>query len=508
MKSSKGWMKLVWTAPLLLAGCKGFWDAAGSSDFTLSNSGAISVSTPGATSGNTSTITVTPSGSFSGTVTLSCAVTTSPSSATSPVTCSLSPTSVAIGSSTAETATLTASTTSTTTTGAYEITVTGTSGSATTTATACVTVGTSSGTCNSPSAGTSGKFYVLNAARQQIAGYYVNAGKLTALPGSPYSVPATPTSPNGAIAIAPNGAFLYVSTIAGIYVYSVASDGSLTLGNNSGIISPDQAVSMQVSANNNWLVEIAPGYVYAVPINSSNGTVASKTEQAVGLSGTVQQVAISPDSSYVFVAMGAGGTEAIAFNGGAAANADPFGAATNIATINSAGSALSVAVDPLQSGQTAPRLFYIGETAATGGSNTGGLRVFNFNGFKELSGSPLTTNGLAPYSILPISTGNYVYVVNRQVSGSNTGVISGYGVSGSNNTYSVTALSKTFAVGTNPVALAEDSTGTFVFAVDYGGNPDLQGYTFDSTNAGYLDAGVSGATGTDPVQASAIAAMR
>ncbi len=180
---SKKWGTLALWMPLLLAGCKGFWNPVGSSDFSLSNSGTISVSSPGATSGNTSTITVTPSSSFSGTVALTCAVTTSPSGATSPVTCSLSPTSVAISGSTAETATLTASTTSTTTTGTYEITVTGTSGSATTTTTACVTVGTSSGNCSTASATTSGNFYVLNAATDQITGLYVNNGVLTALTG-------------------------------------------------------------------------------------------------------------------------------------------------------------------------------------------------------------------------------------------------------------------------------------------------------------------------------------
>ena len=489
-----GWVLML---PILLTGCKGFWNPAGSS-FSLSNSGAISVS-PGATSGNTSTITVTPASSFSGTVDLTCAVTTSPSDATSPVTCSLSPTSVSVTNSTAQTATLTASTTSTTTTGSYEITVTGTSGSASTTATACVTVGTSSGNCSSPSTGTSGNFYVLNVATKQLAGFYVNAGTLTVLPGSPYTLPATPLS----IAIAPNGKFLCVGTSLGIYVYTISSTGQLTLGNSSGAISADQAISMQVTPDNSWLIEVASGasYVYAVPISSSNGTASSKTEQyAVLPVSTVQQVAVSPDESYVFVAMGAGGTATIPFNGG---NMNPFGTVGRIATFNSAGAALSVAVDP----STTPRVLYVGETAATSGSNSGGLRIFSFGTFKELSGSPMTTSGLAPYDILPITSGDYVYVVNRQVSGSSTGVIAGYSVAGSSGIYSVTALGSTFSVGTNPVALAEDSTHNFIFAVDYGGDPDLQGYTFDSTNVGYLDAAVSGATGTDPVQASAIAAM-
>lgn len=190
--------------------------------------------------------------------------------------------------------------------------------------------------------------------------------------------------------------------------------------------------------------------------------------------------------------------------------AAPFGTVSTLPTINSSGTALSVAVDPLQSGQTTPRLFYVGETLATSGSNTGGLRAFDFNtlgsGLKEVTGSPFAIAGLAPSSILPISTGSYVYVVNRQTSSGSTGVIAGFSISGTTGSYTLSALGSTFTAGTNPVALAEDSTGTFVFVVDIGGNPDLKGYTFDATNAGYLDAVISSQTGTDPVQASAIAA--
>jgi 6-phosphogluconolactonase len=354
----------------------------------------------------------------------------------------------------------------------------------------------------------SGNFYVMNVETSRIAGYYVNAGTLTALPGSPYTVPATPLS----IAVAPNGGFLYAGTSEGIYVYSISSTGELTLGNSSAPISADQAISMQVTPDNSWLVEIASGapYVYAIPINSTTGVNSSRTEQYVTLpASSVQQLVVSPSETYVFVAMGSDGTAAIPFTAG---NTSPFGAVTRIPPVNSAGAAISVAVDPIVSDQTAPRLFYVGETAAISGDNSGALRAFEFStlgaSLTEISGSPFASQGLAPYSILPISTGDYVYVVNRQVSGSSTGVIAGFTVaSTTSNTYSLTALGSTFTAGTNPVALAEDSTGSFVFAVDYGGSPDLMGYTFETTNAGYLQSVISASTGTDPVEASGIAAL-
>ena len=259
---------------------------------------------------------------------------------------------------------------------------------------------------------------------------------------------------------------------------------------------------MQVDKNNEWLVEVSAGlpYIYAMPIDSSTGVLTSNVKQYTGLPGSSPvQLALSPDDSYVFVADGTSGTAAIPFVPG---NANPFGTVTTIPVKNSGGGAISVAVDP----QSGPRLFYVGETVATSGSNTGGLRAFNFSDLTEISGSPFATQGLAPYGILPKSTGDYVYVVNRQVSGSFNGVIAGFTIATSGSSYSLTALSSTFSVGINPVAMVEDNTGNFLFAVDYGGSPDLMGYTFSSTTAGALTQVLSKSTGTDPVQASAIAA--
>jgi hypothetical protein len=55
--------------------------------------------------------------------------------------------------------------------------------------------------------------------------------------------------------------------------------------------------------------------------------------------------------------------------------------------------------------------------------------------------------------------------------------------------------------------MTQDSTGNYLLVVNSGGSPDLQAFTFDSTTAGKLDSALTSATGTDPVQASAIAAL-
>jgi hypothetical protein len=92
--------------------------------FALKNSGAITVA-DGATSGNTSSITVTPSNGFLGVINLSCAVTTSPSGAGALPTCAIASTANITGTASVSTA-LTVNTTSGTDAGAYAVTVTGT----------------------------------------------------------------------------------------------------------------------------------------------------------------------------------------------------------------------------------------------------------------------------------------------------------------------------------------------------------------------------------------------
>jgi hypothetical protein len=113
------------------------WTASITPSFTLSGT-SITIAA-GATTGNTSTVSASPSNGFTGAVALSCAVTTAPAGATSPVTCSIPP-SVTISGASAAMATLTVSSTSTTTAGAYAVTITGISGSITQTAAVDVTV--------------------------------------------------------------------------------------------------------------------------------------------------------------------------------------------------------------------------------------------------------------------------------------------------------------------------------------------------------------------------------
>lgn len=349
----------------------------------------------------------------------------------------------------------------------------------------------------------SGVFYVLNQKTNQIAGFSFTAGASspTAVSGSPWALGSTPF----ALAIAPGGNFLYVSTLTGIYLYTVGTGGALTIGNSGQPISSDAATAMQVDPSGSWLIEAISGVsqLYAIPLDASTGLYTGSGTQFTTLpSSTVQQIAVSPSgatSPYVFVAMGTGGTAVIPFTSG---NTKPFGVVAKVSVKNSLGGDNAVAVAPDNS------LLYVGETAAVSSTQSGGLRVFTIgsSGVTEISGSPYSTGGTGPSSILP--TTSYVYVANSAVSGSKTGNISGFSVTTSGTTtitYSLTAIN-TVSAGTQTESLAEDSTDAYLLAVNYGGSPDLSTFTFDSTTAGQLDAGPTAATGTDPVGAWAIAA--
>ena len=359
-----------------------------------------------------------------------------------------------------------------------------------------------------PTTLSSGVFYVLDQTTKEVVGYAITSGTLGAISGGTQTLSAAPFS----IAVAPNGGFLYVGTVNGIYLYTIDSGGALSIGNNGDTISGDIPTAMVISGS--WLIDAftnASGSVQmdAIAIDPSTGAYTGTSGTLPGQTFTVanaavKQMVLSPDSANFFVALGTGGTIVVPFASG---NANPLGAtATTIPVANSGGSALSVAVDP----SATPRLFYIGETLAVGAS--GGLRAFNYtslgsNPLTEATGSPIASGGLAPNAILPIATGDYVYVANGQ-GPTSAGNVAWFPITASGTTYTVAAGS-TVTTGIQPSGLAEDSTSNFVLAVSTGGtttsgDPDLEAYTMSS---GALTAALTAATGTDPTGALAIAAL-
>ncbi|MGA9670199.1 MAG: beta-propeller fold lactonase family protein [Terracidiphilus sp.] len=478
-----------------LSGCKNFWAApAGSTSFSLTNGGNITV-TAGATSGNTSLITVTPANSFSGTVTLTCLVTTSVSNPVSMPTCSLSPTSVSISGTTAETSTLTATTASSTATGAYLITVTGASSGVTSeTTSVCVEVGTTTGGC---SASTSGYFYILNGT--SISGYSISSSKLNTLSGTTYTLTGAT-----AMAMGPKGNFLYVASLSGITLYTIdTTTGALGQG-STAVFGDTVAEAIQVDPSGKWLLDAsATGTLNAFPITSSGAQDTSRQTQSLSMNigtGAALQggIAISPSGTLVAVALDSTGIQVFPFS---ATSATPLGSGPVYAPHGgSGGAAIAVAIDPQS------RFLYVGETGAfNSGTNSGALRVFTIGSSASLteftysSGAPYAPAGLGPHAILPDSTGSYVYAASWQ-SGA-VGTITGYSVT----TSALTAISNTPATGTEPYGLAEDSTGSFVLAVSNTG-PTFDAYSFARTS-GQLGTPLTGTPVSTPIAIVAVPAQ-
>ena len=196
--------------------------------FTLSNGGGISFEA-GATTGNTASITVTPSNGFTGAVNLSCAVTTAPAGATSPVTCGVT-SAVTISGSAAQNGTLTVTSTTTTTAGAYVVTVTGTSGSTTATTTLNIAVTAFVAPAS---------FAVANSGAITISSPGATTGNTTTITitpsggftGSVTLTAALTTSPAGAVD-APTFSFGATSPVS---VTSGAATGTLTVSTTAAI---------------------------------------------------------------------------------------------------------------------------------------------------------------------------------------------------------------------------------------------------------------------------------
>jgi 6-phosphogluconolactonase (cycloisomerase 2 family) len=493
----------ILAAAAFVTGCGDFWQSPNNSttSFTLSNSGVITVSTAGGT--GTSTITVAPGSSFTGTVTLTCAVTTAPSNATSP-TCGLSSSSLTFSGTTAQTSTLTATTTSSTTTGIYDITVTGVSNSVAATTAVCVAVGVSSSGCTT-TASSSGNFYILNSTT--ISGYSIVSGTLTALTGSPTSLPSgyTPYS----MAVDPTGSFLYVGTSNGIYLYDIGTGGKLTL-DTSVLLDDGSSSALQVDSTGQWLLDASnttgQPALYAWPISKTNGRSTLGSGVTVpgvllvsGGNVAVGGMAISPDNTLVAVAAGLE-TETFTFTSGT----DRTGATNPISTTfdkrTTTGVAVSVAFNPGTS------FLFIGETGDfSTTNNSGGLRIIPIASDKlgtEPTASPYASGGTGPHAILAASNG-YVYVANW--AGTSAGNVTAFQVVTPGP--SLTLQSNPAVTGAEPYGMAEDNTGDFLLIVNNQGNvvgPYFNAFTFDATTTGLLDPSATGSTGIGPIAIVAV----
>ena len=381
--------------------------------------------------------------------------------------------------------------------------ITVTSPAASSSGTVYITVTTSGGTSATSSASqftygsaAASYIYVANATASTLTALSLSSGTLTALSGSPYTLGTAPS----AVAITPSGSLLYVASSSGnVYVYTVAANGSLTLGNGgksvTSLLNPSY---MTVDKTGTWLFLISQSLtqMFEYQINPTTGVLtapAGNPTSTVTLSSDPAQIYITPNNQYVYV-------------GEDPSSSGSSGGGTDIFTLDATNGALSNplhfnAKNPSSGGDNAissdanSKFLFVGETDS-GSNGSSGVRVFNIGtggSVTEITGSPFTAGlYLDPVAIAMDPTNAYVYVASHA---SNN--ITGYSLG---STGALTLLSTSpFTAGTTLVAMSLDATKQYMVVIASGGNPDLQVFSFDATSPGKLDPIVNSATGTTPI---------
>jgi Chitobiase/beta-hexosaminidase C-terminal domain/Legume lectin domain len=235
--------------------------------FALSGS-AINPIAPGGSA--TSNITITPSGGFTGSVALTCAVSNGPAGATASPTCTVSQ-PAAISGTQAVTSTLTINSSATTTPGTYTANVTGTSGTLTQTTSVAITV---------------------------------NTPPNFALTSTPVSIPSPGASGTSTITVTPSSGF----------TGSVALTCTVSNGPTGATDSPTCTVAQPVSISGSPVTSVltintkattTPG-TYTANVTGSTATLTQTTSVAITISGfTLSNTAVNIASP------GASGTSTI-----------------------------------------------------------------------------------------------------------------------------------------------------------------------------------------------------
>lgn len=328
-----------------------------------------------------------------------------------------------------------------------------------------------------------------------ITEYTDTSGVLTAVSGSPITLPATPTS----IVVAPNNEFLFVATSLGVFVYTIGTGGALTEGNNGNVAYLNQAgliaQSVAVDSTSSWLIVTyqKSTEIDALPIDSTEGVPTGTVYSAtLSYAASAPKVAISPANNNVFVALGTGGVNAFGFSP-STTGSTPWGTRVAIPLTSGAANVAdnAVAIDPTST------YLYVAEASTATTPVAGSLRTFPIANLSTSAEKDVAV-GIGPSAILADPTGSYVYVTNET---DNT--VSGFSASAG----VLTALTDSpFATGKLPVGIAEDSTESYVTVIGYGTNPNLWLYKYDATTAGDLDVQATATTGSsDPSLSNSVA---
>jgi 6-phosphogluconolactonase len=350
--------------------------------------------------------------------------------------------------------------------------------------------------------------YVANGSDTFLAGFGVaSTGALSVLSGSPYNNSVAAQS----LAVNPANTFLYAGTTAGIFVYGINNNGSITIQNDGSVAAQDMvATAMQVDSTGNYLLAV--------------GISTAQQVQAIGIytidtsTGLLTAVAGSPLALYTGntstpTVVAPTGLLITPNNGYVYASLGTLG--VQVLTLGSGGALAAGATPTLLAPLNSSTSPSDQRTASDPNSlflfvaeiNTG-LRVFSIGSggsLSEVSGSPYAV-GTGPIAVDLDATGSYVYVANK---GSNN--ISAFTLTAASGKLTAVAGSPFSSGGQVPIGIVNDNSKNFVAVINSGtngsgGNSDLQLFKFDATVDGKLDPVATATTGTDPTNPSSIAA--
>jgi 6-phosphogluconolactonase (cycloisomerase 2 family) len=352
--------------------------------------------------------------------------------------------------------------------------------------------------------------YVANSNNTFLAGFSVSStGTLSVLKNSPYNNGVAAQS----VTVTPANTFLYAGTTNGIFAYAINSDGSITVQNSGAAVAQDiVATSMQIEVDSTGTYLLAAGVGTAIgaqaiaiyTVNTSTGLLTALTGSPVALytgNGTTATV-VTPNNVLItpnnsYVYVSLGTL-------GVQVLTLKSGGALNAGTNPTILPPSSKSTSPSDGGLASDPLsafLFVAEI------NTG-LRVFSIGtggALNEVTGSPYAV-GTGPVAVLLDTTGSYVYVANK---GSNN--ISGFLLTAASGKLTAIAGSPFASGGQLPVAMVNDNTKSFVAVINSGSNgsnsnSDLQTFKFDATTDGKLVPVATATTGTDPTNPGAIAA--
>ena len=350
--------------------------------------------------------------------------------------------------------------------------------------------------------------YVGNGNNTNIAGFGVSsAGALSVLAGSPYNNGVAAPS----LTVNPANTFLYAGTTNGIYVYAINSNGSLTVQNSGNAAAQDVVpTAMQVDSTGGFLLAAGIGTsigaqaIGIYSIDPTTGLLTAVTGSPLPLyTGTATTptvvtptaMLITPNNSYVYVSLGPLGVQVLTLGSGGALSTGtaptflpPLSTSTTPADYGAASNPTST-------------FLFVAEI------NTG-LREFSIGtagALNAVSGSPYAV-GTGPTGVLLDPTGSYVYVANK---GSNN--ISAFTLTSASGKLTAVAGSPFSSGGLLPISMVNDNTKQYVAVINSGsngatGNNDLQLFKFDATTDGKLDPVSNATTGTDPTAPQSLAA--